>query len=88
MLAVPGAVQLFAELNVFYAVIGQQRKGGVGDTGISRKWAIKAGRHLNPQDFCSASLLIQVFFAVGSWLCLLQFSTGQHRQHFTGIIPS
>lgn len=36
--------------------------------------------NLSPQDFCSASLLIQVSFTVGSWLCLLQFSTGQHRR--------
>lgn len=42
-------------------VAGRQRKGGVGGTDISRKWAIKAGKHLCPQDFCSASLLIQVF---------------------------
>lgn len=65
LLAVPGAVQLFVKL-FFYAVTGQQRKGGIGATDISRKRAIKAGKCLCPQEFCSPSLLIQVFFAVGS----------------------
>lgn len=79
---------------VFYAVTGQQRKVEVGDSDISQKWAVRARKHLCPQDFCSVSLLIQFFCC---WFLDLPVAVlhGPAQglltlcgQHFTSITPS